>query len=71
MINNEKYLTLTLNKEPNCIFKFLLKSYTTFVGPNFIGKVAQKTILELHSHDFRTRHQVLTCVLFSTITVTV
>ena len=44
--------------------------YTTFIDPNFIGKVAQKAILLLHRYDFRTRYQVLTCAIFSTVTVT-
>ena len=60
MISNEKYSTLNLSKKPNFIYTFLVKSYTTFIGPNFIGKVAQKTTLLLHRHDIRTRHHVLT-----------
>ena len=43
-------------KEPNFIFTFLAKSYTKFIGLNFIAKVAQKTTLFLYRHDFRTRH---------------
>ena len=66
VISNKKYSTLNLSKEPNSIFTFLIKPYTTFIGPNLIGKVAQKTTLLLHRHDFRTRHQV-----FSPPTVTV
>ena len=50
---------LNLSKEPNSIFTFLIKSYTTFMGPNFNGKVAQKETLLLKRHDFRTRHQVV------------
>ena len=51
-IRNEKYLSLNLCKEPNFIFAFLVKSYTTFISPNFIRQVAQKTTLVLHRHDF-------------------
>ena len=51
-IRNEKYLSLNLSKEPNFIFAFLVKSYTTFISPNFIRQVAQKTTLVLHRHDF-------------------
>ena len=42
VINNAKHLTLNSSKEPNFILTFILKSYTTFIHPNFIGKVAQK-----------------------------
>ena len=31
---NEKYLTLNFSKEPNFIFTFLVKSYTSFIYPN-------------------------------------
>ena len=41
--NNEKYLTLNLSKKPNFISKFIVKSYTTFIPPNFIEKVASPT----------------------------
>ena len=44
VINNEKYLTLNLSRESNFIFIFLVKSYTTFIGPNLIGKVAKKKL---------------------------
>ena len=44
-IRNEKYASLNLSKEPNFIFTFLVKSYITFIGPNFIRQVAQKTTL--------------------------
>ena len=71
VINNEKYLTLNLSMEPKFIFTFLVTSYTTFIRPNFIGKVAQKTTSLLQGHDFRTKHQVLTslsqCHNFDTI----
>ena len=40
--NNEKYLTLNLSKKPNFISKFIVKSYTTFIPPNFIEKVASQ-----------------------------
>ena len=45
-------------KEPHFMFMLLVKSYTTFIRPNFISEVAQKAIV--HRRDFRTRHQVLT-----------
>ena len=64
MINKKKYLTSNLSKEPNFIFTFLVKSYTTLICPNFISKVAPKTKPLLPRHDFRTRHQVLTKIFF-------
>ena len=71
LINNKKYLTLNSSKEPNFIFTLLKKSCSAFIAPNFIGKVAQKATLLLNRHDLRTRDQVLTCVFFSIVTVTV
>ena len=70
VINNKKYLTLNLSEEPNFIFTFLVKSYTTLIRPNFISKVAPKTKPLLHRHDFRTTYQVLTHIFFSIVTVT-
>lgn len=61
MINSKKYLTLNLSKGPKFIF--------TFIHPNFIGKVAQKTALLIHRHGSKTRQQVLISVFLSTVTL--
>ena len=45
-INNEKCLTLNLSKEPTFLLMFLVKSYTTFIHPIFIGKFVQKIITQ-------------------------
>ena len=42
VINNEKYLTLNLSEELNCIFTFLVKSYTTSTAPNSISQGIKK-----------------------------
>ena len=42
-----QYLTLNLSKEPNFILIFLVKSYTTLIRPNFIGKAAQDNYIIL------------------------
>ena len=57
VINNEKCLTLNLSKEPNFVLTFLLKSYTTFIRPNFFGKFVQK--------NFDYTVMILTCVIFT------
>ena len=51
----------------DCSWNLKLHSYI----PNLLLNVSKKTSFLLHSHDFRTRYQVLTCVFFPTITDTV
>ena len=70
-INNKKCLILNLSEEPNFVVAFLLKSYTTFMRLTSFVNLSKKTALLLHGNDFRTRHQVLTRLFFSPVTVTV
>ena len=42
VINDEKYLTLNLSKEPDVFFHISQKIFTTIIPPNFISKVATK-----------------------------
>ena len=42
VINDEKYLTLNLSKEPDVFFHISQKIFTTIIPPNFISKVAPK-----------------------------
>ena len=71
-INNEKYLALYifLSNEPNFIFTFLVKSFTTNICPNFLGKVTNKTTTFLSQrHNLETRYQVSTSVFLPLVTL--
>ena len=41
VINSKKCLTSNLSKDLNFVNTFFLKSYSTFMSPNFIGKFVQ------------------------------
>ena len=72
MINSKKCLTLNLSKGPNFVVTFLFKNVTLHSCiPTSLVNLSKKTSLLLLSYDFRKRHQVLTRVFFSTVTVTV
>ena len=49
VIDNEKYLILNLDKEPNFVPTFSLKSYSSFMRHSFIVKFVEKTALSLLS----------------------
>ena len=68
VFNNRKCLTLNLSKEPNFVLTSLLKFLHYIYTSQFLWEICpKKPALLLHSRDFRTRHQVLTCVFFSTV----
>ena len=49
VIDNEKFLILNLDKEPNFVPIFPLKSYSSFMRRSFIVKFVEKTALSLYS----------------------
>ena len=49
VIDNEKFLILNLDKEPNFVPIFPLKSYSSFMRHSFIVKFVEKTALSLYS----------------------